>query len=164
MSVTSLGQSFNNIVQERAAVPDPSDQRGEAHRDGIGADLAKRYLDHPNYTPRDDLIFVEALHKLTGGNGTRPLPGDALKADDEVEAHFFVNTAQILRGYHEKRGRITGITMFEGPRGGPVGKRRRSSSPSPSTTASGHGTPTCSASTSRRPTAPRGSTAASSSG
>jgi hypothetical protein len=80
---------------------------------GIGADLAKRYLDHPNYTPRNDLIFVEALHKLTGATGRDRYLENALKADDEVEALFFVNAAQILRGYHEKRGRITGITMFE---------------------------------------------------
>jgi hypothetical protein len=34
-----------------------------------------------------------------------------MAAVDEVEANFFVNTAQILRGYHEKQGPITGITM-----------------------------------------------------
>ena len=32
---------------------------------------------------------------------------------DEVEANFFVNMAQILRGYHETQGPITGITMIE---------------------------------------------------
>ena len=39
-----------------------------------------------------------------------PLPPLA-KAADEVEANFFVNMAQILRGYHEKQSPITGITM-----------------------------------------------------
>jgi hypothetical protein len=35
----------------------------------------------------------------------------SMVAADEVEANFFVNTAQILRGYHETVGPITGITM-----------------------------------------------------
>jgi len=35
----------------------------------------------------------------------------ATVAADEVEANFFVNMAQILRGYGEKQHPITGITM-----------------------------------------------------
>jgi hypothetical protein len=33
-------------------------------------------------------------------------------AADEVEANFFVNMAQILRGYHEKQSPITDIAMI----------------------------------------------------
>ena len=35
-----------------------------------------------------------------------------MTATNETEANFFVNMAQILRGYHEKQGAITAITMF----------------------------------------------------
>jgi hypothetical protein len=35
----------------------------------------------------------------------------ATVAADEIEANFFVNMAQILRGYGEKQHPITGITM-----------------------------------------------------
>jgi hypothetical protein len=113
MSVTSLGQSFNNIVKNEPPPRIRVINEQKLTEMGIGADLAKRFLDHPQYTPRNDLIFVEALHKLTGATGRDRYLEAALKADDEVEALFFVNTAQILRGYQEKRGRITGITMFE---------------------------------------------------
>jgi hypothetical protein len=34
-----------------------------------------------------------------------------MAAADEVEANFFVNMTQFLRGYHEKQSPITGITM-----------------------------------------------------
>lgn len=113
LTATSLGQSFNDVINNEPPARIRVINEQKLTEMGIGADLAMRYLDHPQYTPRDDLIFVEALHKLTGATGRDRYLEKALKAEDEVEAHFFVNTAQILRGYHEKRSPITGITMFE---------------------------------------------------
>ena len=113
MGATSLGQSFNNVLaaEPPARIRAINEQKlGEI---AISTDLAKRYLDHPVYTPRHDLILVDSLHRLAGVAGRDRLLESALKADDEVEANFFVNTVQILRGYHETHGRITGITMFE---------------------------------------------------
>ena len=78
---------------------------------GISDDLAKRYLDHPVYTPRQDLILVDSLHRLGTATGRDAYLNAAMAAADEVEANFFVNMAQILRGYHEKQSPITGITM-----------------------------------------------------
>jgi len=78
---------------------------------GIAPDIAKSYLDDEVYTPRQDLILVDSLHRLGAATGREPYLSAAMAAVDEVEANFFVNTAQILRGYHEKQGPITGITM-----------------------------------------------------
>ena len=113
LSATSLGQSFNNVVaaEPPARIRTINEQKlGEM---GVPADLTKRYLDHTVYTPRQDLILVDSLHRLAGVPGRDRYLENALKAQDEVEANFFVNTAQLLRGYHETRGRITGLTMFE---------------------------------------------------
>jgi hypothetical protein len=78
---------------------------------GIASDVAKRYLDHPVYTPRQDLLLVDSLHRLGAATGRDAYLNAAMLAADEVEANFFVNMAQILRGYHEKQNPITGITM-----------------------------------------------------
>jgi hypothetical protein len=78
---------------------------------GISDDLTKRYLDHPVYTPRQDLILVDSLHRLGTATGRDAYLNAAMAAADEVEANFFVNVAQILRGYHEKQSPITGIAM-----------------------------------------------------
>ena len=78
---------------------------------GVADDLARRYLDHPVYTPRQDLLLVDSLHRLGGVTGRDKYLDAAMVATDEVEANFFVNMAQILRGYHEKGNPITGITM-----------------------------------------------------
>jgi hypothetical protein len=112
ITVTSLSKSFNNIL----ATEPPSRIRvineEKLGQMGIAPDLAKRYLDHPAYTPRQDLLLVDSLHRLGAATGRDAYLTAAMAAADEVEANFFVNTAQILRGYHEKQSPITGITMF----------------------------------------------------
>ena len=111
ITATSLSKSFNNIV----ATEPPSRIRvineEKLKQMGIADDVAKRYLDHPVYTPRQDLLLVDSLHRLGTATGRDAYLIAAMAAADEVEANFFVNMAQILRGYHEKQGPITGITM-----------------------------------------------------
>jgi hypothetical protein len=111
ITATSLSKSFNNIL----ATEPPSRIRvineEKLKQMGISDDLAKRYLDHPVYTPRQDLILVDSLHRLGTATGRDAYLNAAMAAADEVEANFFVNMAQILRAYHEKQGPITGITM-----------------------------------------------------
>jgi hypothetical protein len=111
ITATSLSKSFNNIL----ATEPPSRIRvineEKLKQMGISDDLAKRYLDHPAYTPRQDLVLVDSLHRLGTATGRDAYLNAAMAASDEVEANFFVNMAQILRGYHEKQSPITGITM-----------------------------------------------------
>ena len=67
--------------------------------------------DQPIYTPRQNMLLVDALSRLGAATGRDAFLNASLVAADEVEANFFVNMAQILRGYHETQGPITGITM-----------------------------------------------------
>jgi hypothetical protein len=68
---------------------------------GIPSDLAGRFLDHRNFSPRHDTILVESLARLQGTRGREQFLEAALTADDEVDATYFTNMAQIMRGYHE---------------------------------------------------------------
>src|SRR5262249_19424871 len=68
---------------------------------GIPAELAKRYLHHKAFTPRHDTIMVESLSRLGGAKGREQFIAAALVAEDETDANFFTNMAQIMRGYHE---------------------------------------------------------------
>jgi hypothetical protein len=69
ITATSLAKSFNNIV----ATEPPSRIRvineEKLKQMGIADDLAKRYLDHPVYTPRQDLLLVDSLHRLGTATG-----------------------------------------------------------------------------------------------
>jgi hypothetical protein len=81
---------------------------------GIPGDLARRYLDHPHYSPRHDTIIAEALTGLGGAAGRDRFLQRALGAEDEIEANFFTNVAQILRGYHASVAPIAEIHLVGG--------------------------------------------------
>jgi hypothetical protein len=111
ISATGLSQSFNNVLKNE---PPPRIRVINEERlteMGIAPDIAQRFLDHPVYTPRHDLLLVDSLFRLGTATGRNAYLSAAMAAVDEVEANFFVNMAQVLRGYHEKQGPITGITM-----------------------------------------------------
>src|SRR5215475_2831106 len=109
---TSLAKSFNNIL----ATEPPSRIRNineeKLKQMGVSDDGAKHFLDSPVYTPRQSLLLVDSLSRLGSATGREAYLHAALVAADEVEANFFVNTAQILRGYAETREPITGLTII----------------------------------------------------
>ncbi len=111
ITATSLGKSFNNIL----ATEPPSRIRiineDKLKQMGVSADVAKAYLDQPVYTPTQNLLLVDSLSRLGAATGRDAYLTASLVAADEDEANFFVNMAQILRGYHETVGPITGVTM-----------------------------------------------------
>lgn len=76
---------------------------------GINHDLAQKFLDHPAFTPRHATLIVEALHGMKGVKGLDRFLELCLRAQDEVGANFYQNTAEILRGYHTKNARLVEI-------------------------------------------------------
>ncbi|HSE43952.1 MAG TPA: hypothetical protein VLA89_01340, partial [Gemmatimonadales bacterium] len=113
LSVTSLSKSFNNVLKNEPPARIRTINEDKLAQMGVDANLAKRFLDQPVYTPRQTLILVDSLYRLGKATGRDAYLNTAMAAADEVEANFFVNTAQILRGYHETQAPIRGITMVE---------------------------------------------------
>ncbi len=81
---------------------------------GISKDLIKRYLDHPAFTPHHDTILVAALARLKYVRGRDAFLESALSAQDEVEATFYMNIGQTIRGYHETVSPIRQISTMAG--------------------------------------------------
>jgi hypothetical protein len=113
LTATSMSQSFNNVLKTEPPSRVRAINEGKLGEMKIAPDLAKRFLDHAVYSPRHDLILVDSLHRVRGATGLDRYLAMALKAEDEVDANFFVNVAQTLRGYHEKVDRIAAVTMFD---------------------------------------------------
>jgi hypothetical protein len=78
---------------------------------GIPPDLAGRFLDHRNFSPRHDTILVKSLARLQDVRGREQFLEAALVANDEMDAHYFTNMAQIMRGYHETVAPLTELQM-----------------------------------------------------
>ncbi len=81
---------------------------------GIPDDLAKKFLDHPQFSPRHDLFIADNLSRMKGALGRDVFLRAILVARDEVSANFFLNTAETMRGYHETVSPITEITVIHG--------------------------------------------------
>jgi len=111
ITATSLSKSFNNILSTEPPSRIRIINEEKLKRMGIGDDLAQRYLDQPVYTPRQSLLLVDSLARLGAASGRDAYLTAALVAADEAEANFFVNMAQILRGYHEAEGQIASLAM-----------------------------------------------------
>ena len=113
ISVTGLSQSFNNLLKNEPPARIRNVNETKLQQMGVAPDLTKRFLDHNAYTPRHDMLLVDSLSRITGATGRDAYLNASLAASDEVEANFFVNMAQLMRGYHETQGPITAITMIE---------------------------------------------------
>jgi hypothetical protein len=101
ISVTKMGDAIGDYVKAEG----PADLRvrndkrlGEM---GVSKALAKRFLDHKSFSPRHQTIITEALAGLGGAQGRDVFLEAALSAEDEVDASFYMASAQILRGYHQ---------------------------------------------------------------
>ena len=81
---------------------------------GISEDLANRFLDHPNFTPRHDTVIVAALADLRNPRGRDVFLQAILSAQDEVGATFFMNIAQTLQGYNDTVSPIEDIALVGG--------------------------------------------------
>ena len=114
ISYTRLAQTFNNLIKEK----NPEELREINGKKlgamGVAPELAKKFLDHPNFTPRHDNIIVGSLEMMGGAKGRDQFLKFALKASDEDSANFIQNMAETLRGYYETVAPIKEIKLLSG--------------------------------------------------
>ena len=111
LSGVRWGQTLNEQLKDESATRLRIINQQQLLDMGIPPDLITRYLDHPAFTPRHDTIMVASLARLGSARGRGKFLEGALEADDEVDATFFTNVAQIMRGYHETVAPITALHM-----------------------------------------------------
>jgi hypothetical protein len=98
---TRFSNSMNTVLQQE---PPPrlrqinSKKLGEM---GVSDDLKKRFLDHSVLSPRHKTVIVHSLSELSKASGQGQFISLALSAEDEVDANFFMQMAETLRGYDE---------------------------------------------------------------
>ena len=114
VSTVRWSNAFSDHLKNEPASRIRVINEGKLKAMGISADVTRRYLDHKAFSPRHDLILVEALSRLGGARGREQFLTAALAAEDETDANFFTNTAQILRGYHETVSPIVEIQRVAG--------------------------------------------------
>ena len=114
VSTTRWSNALNDHLKNEPASRLRVINEGKLKAMGISADVTRRYLDHKAFSPRHDVILVEALSRLGAARGREQFLVAALAAEDETDANFFTNMAQILRGYHETVSPIVEIQRVAG--------------------------------------------------
>jgi hypothetical protein len=114
VSTTRWSNALNDYMKAEPANRLRIINEGKLKAMGISADVTKRYLDHKAFSPRHDTILVEALSRLGGARGREQFLAAALSAEDETDANFFTNTAQLLRAYHEAASPIVALHRVGG--------------------------------------------------
>jgi hypothetical protein len=113
LKMTRFGNSLNDLLVKEPPARLRQINSKKLSDMGIAEDLKERYLDHPHFTPRHDTILVASLAALGQAQGRDSFLSYALSADDEVEANFFMQMAEIMRGYHETVAPITKVIALQ---------------------------------------------------
>ncbi len=112
VSSTRFSNALNDYLKAEPASQLRIINDGKLTAMGIPPDVAKRFLDQPHFSPRHQTILVEALARLGTARGRENFLEIALGAEDEVDANFFTNAAQIMRGYHETMAPISELQVL----------------------------------------------------
>ncbi|HKR80863.1 MAG TPA: hypothetical protein VJR69_14235 [Nitrospira sp.] len=79
---------------------------------GVREDMARKFLDHPFYSPRHQSVIVSCLDALPTAKRRDRFVTVALNALSEDEALFYQQAAELLRAYNEQVLPIAEITIL----------------------------------------------------
>jgi hypothetical protein len=105
-----LAKSISDILKQEPPARLRIINRDKLRAMQVADGLIERFLDHTVFTPRAQTIIVTSLVDLGPGvTGRDAFLTQALSADDEAEATFYLNMAQMLAGYHRQVSDVTRI-------------------------------------------------------
>lgn len=112
VSATRMAQEVSALQKDYP--PERLRQMNEAKLLGMGmsSSLVTQFLNHPNYTPTHDTVIANSLDALKGSMGRDAFLQQALSADDEETANFYMYVAETMRGYHQKVSPIQAISVY----------------------------------------------------
>ncbi len=79
---------------------------------GVAEDLIDSFLSHPAYSPRHRTVIVQSLARLDGLAGMESVLGLLQRAESEEDAHFYQQSVEILRAYHENIASLSDLGVF----------------------------------------------------
>ena len=113
LSVTRWSNAVNDYLKVEPASRLKIIAEDKLKEIGIPEDVVRRFVNQPHFTPRQYVVVALSLGQLgpAPARGREAFLEVASLADDEVEANFFTNTAQLLRGYQTTVAPIGQIRM-----------------------------------------------------
>lgn len=112
VSVTRTAQQVTDVLKEYPPQRLRQINEQKLGAMGVSSGLAAQFLDHQSYTPTQHTVIVNSLEALSGARGRDTLIQQALSANDEESANFFMNMAETIRGYQLKVSPIKQISAY----------------------------------------------------
>ncbi len=112
VSLTRVSQQLTEVLREYPPqrLRQMNQQKLEAM--GVSPMLVSQFLDHQACTATHETVIVHSLEALSGARGRDAFIQQALTAEDEESANFFMQLAETLRGYHAKVSPIKELSTF----------------------------------------------------
>jgi hypothetical protein len=112
VSITKTAQQVSDVVKDYPPqrLREMNEQKLLAM--GVPSSLTAQFLDHPSYTPTRHTVIAHSLEALPGAQGRAAFVQQALSADDEETANFFMYIAETMRGYARKGSPIREISVY----------------------------------------------------
>jgi hypothetical protein len=112
VSITKTAQQVSDVLKDYPPqrLREMNEQKLLAM--GVPSSLTAQFLDHPSYTPTHDTVIAHSLEALSGAQGRAAFIQQALSADDEETANFFMYIAETMRGYAQKGSPIREISVY----------------------------------------------------
>jgi len=112
VSLSRTAQKLNDVVNEFPPQKLRQLNQEKLQAMGISQDLTTRFLDCQAYTPTQHTVIVSSLETLPRPKGMDSFLLYALSADSEESANFFMNIAEMMRGYSAKVAPIDEISVY----------------------------------------------------
>ena len=112
VSVTRTAQQVTDVLKDYPPQRLRKMNEQKLMNMGVPAGLTAQFLDHQSYTPTHQTVIVNALEALPGTKGRDAFIQQALSANDEETANFFMNVAETMRGYQAKASPIRQISVY----------------------------------------------------
>jgi hypothetical protein len=112
VSATRTAQQLSDVRREYP--PERLRQMNEQKLLSMGMPMSvvAPFLDHSTYTPTHDTVIVSSLDGLKGAKGRDAFLQQALSADDEETANFYMHAAETMAGYQQKVAPIQEIRVY----------------------------------------------------
>ncbi len=112
VSLTRMSQQLNDLLRDYPPQRLREINQQKLESMGVSPGLASRFLDHQAYTVTHDTVIVTSLESLSGAKGRENFIQQALTAEDEESANFFMQIAETMKGYHAKVSPIRDISVY----------------------------------------------------
>jgi len=109
----STTNDMNHMLADNPPASLTKINKGKLEEMGIDNEIIEAFLRNYNYTPKEKLLLVDALDRMSGAEGRETFLTQAAAVPDEVVARYFQQSAVMMANYHTRVAETDVVEIFE---------------------------------------------------